>query len=154
MNRQVEDIYGHRLRLRVCGLCWRDDALLLANHRGLTSGDFWAPPGGGVEFGEHLSERLAREFHEETRLLINVGSFRFGCEYIEPPLHAVELFFEAGIAGGKLEKGDDPELPMIEDVRFLTPAEISRLPPESLHGIFRHVESSTDLKKLTGFFRI
>lgn len=154
MTPDVKNIYGHRVRVRVCGLCWHGDSLLLANHRGLAMGDFWAPPGGGLEFGEHAADRLAREFLEETGLQITPRMFRFGCEYLSPPLHAIELFFDVEISGGELISGDDPELPMITDVRFFTPEEIARLPVETRHGIIQKVAHATDLRRLTGFFTI
>src|SRR6478735_2451882 len=90
---EITQKYGNRVRLRACGLCWRGNALLMVNHKFLTSGDFWAPPGGGVEFGQPSQEALAREFKEETNVTIAAGSLLFTCEFIKPPLHAVELFF-------------------------------------------------------------
>jgi len=154
MRSQVEEVYGNRVRVRVCGLCYQNDALLLVNHQGLTEGDFWAPPGGGVEYGEHLTDRLVREFRQETGLVVSPGEFRFGCEYIHPPLHAIELFYEVKVTGGTLRKGDDPELSIIADVRFMTPAALAALPATALHGIFRHVRHPAELKSLNGFFRV
>ena len=126
----------------------------MANHRGLTHSDFWSPPGGGLEFGESVDQRLEIEFLEETGLRISKGPFLFGCEFIQQPLHAIELFFEVGITGGQLKKGDDPEMSLIEDVRFIPAREISKIPASHLHGIFRVVHSPEDLKTLNGFFRI
>lgn len=154
MDTGIEQLYGKRVRVRVCGLCWRDDRLLLVNHHGLTGGDFWAPPGGGIEFQESAHDRLRQEFIEETGLQIAVGEFRFACEFIHDPLHAMELFFDVSVEGGKLMKGDDPELSIIRDVRFLSAEEIAALPDANLHGIFRALRSAEDLRTLTGFFTI
>jgi 8-oxo-dGTP diphosphatase len=154
MDTQISDVYGNRVRVRVCGLCWRGSDLLLVNHRGLSVGDFWAPPGGGLEFGESAQERLQKEFREETGLIITPGRFLFACEFIQRPLHAIELFFEVVATDGTLQKGDDPELGIIEAVTFMTPEEISAVPEQCRHGIFGLVKSSHELTKLTGFFRI
>jgi len=154
MDAEISAVYGERVRVRVCGLCWRNDRLLMVNHRGLSPGDFWAPPGGGLEFGESVEQGLEKEFLEETGLRIITGRFLFVCEFLNTPLHAIELFFEVNITGGTLRKGDDPELPMIEAVRFMSADEIANLPGSSLHGVFRKVRSPDELKTLTGFFRI
>lgn len=154
MDPEISRIYGQTVRVRICGLCWEGDRLLMVNHRGLTSGDFWAPPGGGLAFGESAAARLEKEFLEETGLRITPGRFCFGCEFVRPPLHAVELYFEVAVAGGALQKGDDPELPLIEAVRFMTPAQIAAIPSAALHGIFKWVPTSTALQTLTGFFTI
>ena len=47
-RQDVVTLYGHRLRLRVCGLYREADRLLMVRHRGITKTDtFWSPPGGG-----------------------------------------------------------------------------------------------------------
>ena len=126
----------------------------MVNHRGLNEGDFWAPPGGGLDFGESVDQCLKKEFLEETGLRIITGRFLFGCEFLKDPLHAIELFFEVSIAGGHLRKGDDPELSIIEEVRFMSPADIAKIPRAFLHGIFNAVPTPGHLKTLSGFFSI
>ncbi|HEY5750168.1 MAG TPA: NUDIX hydrolase [Chryseolinea sp.] len=154
MDAQISETYGHKVRVRACGLCWQGDRLLLVNHKMLRQGDFWAPPGGGVEVGESLEEALKREYREETGLLVDTPQFRFGCEFIQPPLHAIELFFEVTVTGGELKAGHDPELQLIADVKFMTPDEIQRLPAGALHGIFHLARTADDLRRLSGFYRI
>jgi 8-oxo-dGTP diphosphatase len=154
MDTKISDVYGNRVRVRICGICWRNSDLLLVNHRGLSQGDFWAPPGGGLEFGESAAERLQKEFREETGLIVTPGRFLFACEFIQRPLHAIELFFEVAETGGTLQKGNDPELAIIDAARFMKPDEIRDLPAQQRHGIFGLVKSPRELKILTGFFRI
>lgn len=154
MDAEVAKIYGNKVRVRACGICWDKDALLLVNHKGLSASNFWAPPGGGVEFGQSIEACLTKEFLEETGLKIKVGKFMFGCEFISNPLHAIELFFEIYTEGGKLRAGKDPEIQIIDDVKFLTFDKIRALPKTQTHGIFQHATTPADLNKLTGFFRI
>lgn len=154
MNEQIANVYGHKVRVRACGLCWQEGRLLMVNHTAVTTGNFWAPPGGGVEFGQSIEDCLKKEFLEETGLVIRPGEFLFGCEYIAQPLHAIELFYTVQTEGGALIKGSDPELQIITDVRFMTIDEISNISPKELHGIFRLVDSPADLNSLRGFFRI
>ncbi len=154
MEKELEKVYGQRIRVRACGICFQDNKLLMVNHGGITSGDFWAPPGGGVEFGHTLDETLAREFAEETGLKITPGKYLFGCEFIQHPVHAIELFFEIAAYSGTLTKGTDPEIHIIRDVRFLSAEEILEIHQDQLHGIFRFIKSPAELRVLSGFFRI
>jgi 8-oxo-dGTP diphosphatase len=154
MDEEIAKVYGNKVRVRACGLCWTDNQLLMVNHKGITPTDFWSPPGGGVEFGQSMEEALKKEFLEETGLKITPGKFLFGCEYIEKPIHSVELFFEVSAYGGKLKTGCDPEIQIIEAVRYITFPEIKRLPPQEVHGIFKLTDTPADLRSLIGFYRI
>ena len=136
----VYQAYGNKLRVRVCGLCLEKDYLLMVNHHGIVDGDFWAPPGGGLQFGETAEICLKREFFEETGLEIQIQSFLFNSEFIHLPLHALELFFLVSRKSGDLQRGFDPEMiddQIIKDVKYMSWAEIDRLSPVRKHGIFR-----------------
>lgn len=158
MSPEIPKIYQNRTRIRACGLCWRDGKLLMVNHRGLSSGNFWAPPGGGVEFGESAHATLIREFREETHVRIETKDLLFVCEFIQPPLHALELFFSVDDLGGDPQRGRDPESDehdqLITDIRFMTLEEILAVPEGERHGIFKHVQNAADVKNLSGFYRI
>jgi 8-oxo-dGTP diphosphatase len=153
MNPEIAKIYGNKVRIRVCGLCWEEDSLLMVKHR-FGDQDFWAPPGGGVEFGESIESALKREFLEETGLHILPKKFLFVCEFLKNPLHAIELFFEVAKVSGTISDGYDPEIQLIEKVRFLRQKEIEDIPDESLHGILKKFEDLNALRQLNGFYRI
>lgn len=155
MEKEIEEIYGNRVRIRVCGLCWRDDQLLVIDHHHLGTPHFWAPPGGGVEFGVNLHESLVKEFLEETGLHVTVGDFLFSTEFIKPPLHAIELFFLVNLVTGTLQAGHDPEtkLPVIGAAAFKSLEEICALPSNHRHGIFNTVKTPLDLRNLRGYIR-
>lgn len=132
--------------------------MLLVNHSGLQNGPFWAPPGGGMEFGRSAEENLAREFREETGFIIRVGRLAFVTEFLAPPLHALELFYHAEVVGGTLRTGADPEMgpenQLIQAVRYLTVREIDQLPQKAKHGAFGVVPTSGRIRELNGYFRI
>jgi 8-oxo-dGTP diphosphatase len=137
----------------VCGLCWRDGKLLMVNHN-IGNTPFWAPPGGGLEYGQTVAQTLVREFQEETNLTVTPGKFAFGCEFIQPPLHALELFYEVE-GHGSLQTGSDPELPrVITAAEFLTLEAILALPERQRHGIFRFCKKKGDFQHLNGFYTI
>jgi 8-oxo-dGTP diphosphatase len=156
MKAEVGNFYGNRLRVRTCGICIQHHSLLLANHHGLYEQDFWAPPGGGMIYGESAVDCIKREFAEETGLIIEVDQFAFGAEVLHTPLHAVELYFFVRAVGGKLIAGQDPETEtqLISDVRFMTWKEIDALERRYLHGIFKKLNRSEEIIGLNGYFTL
>jgi len=127
MNQELINQYGNQLRVRVCGICVQDDKILLINHSGMNeSGEFWSPPGGGLQFGETIEDCLKREFLEETNTVISVGKFLKVREFLKSPLHAIELFYEVKILSGEIKIGIDPEMEyqIIKDVKWLSFEEV------------------------------
>ncbi len=153
MIESVFNAFGNNLRVRVCGLLVVDGRLLMINHQGINDGDFWSPPGGGLQFGETIETCLKREFLEETGLNIQSKGFQFFGEFIKPPLHALELFFSVDARELNFKRGYDPEMlemQIIQEVKFLTWAEINGISPESRHGIFNLVTESSKILDLKG----
>lgn len=156
MKKELEEVYGHRLRVRVCGLCWQGEQLLVINHQHLGPENFWAPPGGGIDYEASAEFSLKKEFQEETGLEVIVGDFLFAAELIRSPLHAIELFFEVHAASGELRTGYDPEtrLNILKEVAFKSYDEILALPANQRHGIFEMAASPFELRKLRGYRRL
>jgi 8-oxo-dGTP diphosphatase len=156
-NKEIHQVFGNKLRVRVSGICIQNDQILLVKHLSLgTKGIFWAPPGGGMEFGESAEESLIREFKEETGLDIKINQFLFINEFMEPPLHSVELFFEVGITGGQLKKGKDPEMSenkqIIDEVRFLSFEELNLIDKNMVHNMFKLVKNPWEIRDLKGYY--
>lgn len=104
-------IYAGRVRTRSCALVIVDNEILLVNqHVPTRDYPIWLPPGGEVNIGETAKEAAKRETLEETGLTINPTRLVTIHEFVEPPFHAVELYFFAEVSGGNLATGTDPEL--------------------------------------------
>jgi 8-oxo-dGTP diphosphatase len=154
VSSQAVEIFGNKIRVRVCGLFYRGDDLLLMNHKGLYGHDFWAPPGGGLEFGEKVENALKREFFEECSLTLTGSKFLFACEFVRPPLHAIELFFKIE-ASGEPQLGQDPEMgdnQLLTSLKFWSPEAVRALPSTHRHGIFNHLENPMQLPQMHGFY--
>ncbi|KAA5540172.1 NUDIX hydrolase [Adhaeribacter rhizoryzae] len=142
--------YSGKLRVRVCGVLIEDKKILLVRHQGITGKyALWSPPGGGLAYGEKVLDCLEREFREETGLAITPKRFLFLREFLNEPLHALELFFEVAILGGTLKTGSDPELSpddqLIQEVAFKSLAEIRQEKDAIPHQIFEDLIDLDDL---------
>ncbi|MBB6610020.1 NUDIX hydrolase [Pontibacter sp. Tf4] len=149
--------YADKVRVRVCGICIQDEKLLLVRHQAtIRNRDFWAPPGGGLQFGESLADCLKREFLEETGLIVEVGRFLFVNEFMQAPLHAIEFFFEVKATGGELITGHDPEatpeMQLIEEVAWKTKHQVREIPLPDKHRILHHLYSFNDLLSMPHHF--
>ena len=158
MEKKIIEKFGNRLRVRVCGILIEHDSILLVRHRSISKkGILWAPPGGGMHFGESAEESLEREFEEETGLKVKVVRFLFTHEFLDPPLHAIELFFEVKKIAGVLRKGSDPEMnideQIIEQVSFLEIDKMKKIHADSLHYVLRNIGQLEDFFKLKGLVK-
>lgn len=157
IEEEIKKTFGNKLRVRVCGILQRQNSLLLVKHKNLgKKGVLWAPPGGGVNFSESCKEALIREFKEETGIEVRVKKFLFINEYLDPPLHAIELFFHVEKVSGKLSKGNDPELKknqIIKDVHFIEYPKLKEMDPDIVHSIFKRAAKQENLLSLSGYYK-
>ena len=153
-----KQLYEHKVRVRICGILIKEDALLLLKHEGIgPSGFIWSPPGGGLEFDENAHSTLAKEFLEETGLTIRVGEFLFVNEYKNDRHHAVELFFRVHKVDGQEELGIDPEVPdheqILSELRWITFNELNKMPKSHLHNIFNELDHPSMIVESSGFYK-
>ena len=98
-------------RVRIALLMIEEDKILLVRHR---KGEktYWLLPGGGLEYGETISECAKREALEELSLEIALGDLLFINESIPPDRHrhVLNLYYQAKIIGGQMKLGDEEVL--------------------------------------------
>ena len=119
--------------LCVSTMVHHDGAVLLVRRGRAPAAGFWAFPGGRVELGEKLAEAAAREVHEETGLVVEVGEAFERAEIIRRhedggiESHYVIIVFAAKLQSGTLAAGDDAAeaawfSPDAGQIRMLPPA--------------------------------
>ena len=110
-----------------------------------------------MEYGESAKRALVREFKEETGLDINVKDFLFVHEYLDEPLHGIELFFTVESCGGELELGKDPEFnhttQLLSDVSFQNLKNLQLAENESLHYVLQSIKDLETLINQKGYFK-
>ncbi|HKJ44486.1 MAG TPA: NUDIX domain-containing protein [Balneolales bacterium] len=117
--------FSNRVRVRVNGLLVRQRSLLMVKMNTPTMDEpFWMPPGGGLKFGETMEEAVRREMKEETGLQVKVNELQYVSEYVRPPWHAVEFYFNSELIDGEVALGEDPELigqiQYLQDIKFIS----------------------------------
>ena len=158
MDEKIIEKFGNKLRVRVCGILIEEGKILMIKHRSIgKNGILWAPPGGGMQYGESAEKTIQREFEEETGLKINVDRYLFTHEFLNPPLHAIELFFEVSRLSGDLKRGYDPEMhideQIIAQVAFLDMDKIKEIDHDSLHYVLRIAKNLNELLSLEGYIK-
>ena len=128
-----------RPRMAVRGIVFHDGRLLLVNAWPDGKSDLMCAPGGGVEPHQSLPDNLAREIHEDTGLMVEVGAPVLVNEFHDPdgPFHQVDIYFRCRIVGG------DPHGPWIDpegvvtERRWVTRDEMAslRIKPDTLASV-------------------
>lgn len=96
--------------IRVSAILIVDDRVILAK-QGRGDQEYWLLPGGGVEFGESMTEALERELHEELGCAFEVTRPVALVESISPDLdayrkHVLHVLFAGTLGDGPLVTGD------------------------------------------------
>jgi len=102
---------SNNIRIRVAGVIISEDKVLLIAHK--KNGDvYWLLPGGGVDYGESLTEALERELYEELNIKIDVKDIAIVSDSIDPSgeRHVVNICFNCIYKSGEVKLGDDERL--------------------------------------------
>lgn len=145
LDQLIKNTFGNKIRIRVSGLILHEDKLLLIKQYGVgQEGFLWLPPGGGLEFGERLEDALTREVKEEVHLDVTESAFLTLTEFVNLPLHAVELFYKTKVANiNNLRLGHEPEMAgaqSISEFRFLSKNDLISMEKKVIHQVLRSTE--------------
>ncbi len=133
--------------IRVAGLLVHEGRILMVE-QGRAGERYWLLPGGGVRFGETLSDALRREFAEELRIRVGVNKLLAIVESVSPDpayrKHVVHLVFEVSAPS---EVAPEPHDPKVLSAAFLDELQLQRIdvrPPvtEFLSACVRELPSS------------
>lgn len=126
-------------QLAVSAGIFRDGKILLVRRAREPSKGVYTFPGGRVEFGESLTEALAREVREETGLAIEIAGLIGYREALPAKTggygHFVVLPFAARWAAGDVALNDE-----LDDARWLSPGDLGGLP--ITHGLQDTIRSA------------
>ena len=133
--------------IRVAGLLVHEGSILMVE-QGRGGDRYWLLPGGGVQFGETLSDALKREFDEELGMRVGVQRLVAIVESISPDpayaKHVVHLVFEIS---APMEDLPEPQESKVLTARFLSEFQLQSAdvrPPisEFLSACVREMPSS------------
>jgi 8-oxo-dGTP diphosphatase len=133
--------------IRVAGLLIHEGSILMVE-QGRGDERYWLLPGGGVKFGETLSDGLRREFQEELGMRVGVQRLVAIVESISPEpdyaKHVVHLVFEVS---APTEDLPEPQEDKVLTARFLNEFQLQSAdvrPPisEFLSACVREIPSS------------
>ncbi|HEX9061231.1 MAG TPA: NUDIX hydrolase [Clostridia bacterium] len=89
-----------RFQLRVAGIATNNGRVLIQRKE---SDDFWALPGGRIEFLESSQNTLMREMKEELGLDVKLDQLLFSCEYFyeneEMAFHELGFYYRMSFPG-------------------------------------------------------
>ncbi len=103
--------HGGDVRVRVAGILINSDGVLFIAHK-KNDDVYWLLPGGGVDYGESLSEALVREFLEELNIDITVSDLALISDSIDPAggRHVVNICFICNYTSGEYMLGTEGRL--------------------------------------------
>jgi ADP-ribose pyrophosphatase YjhB (NUDIX family) len=105
-------------------LLWRDHLLCAEGYDTVKQQTFYRPLGGGVEFGEHAEEAVARELLEELAMPVEVGACLGTTEnlftYQGRPGHEIVFEYVCKPAPGAEPANLDPLIAIEGNARFIS----------------------------------
>lgn len=113
-----------RPRVTAAILVEKDGKFLLAERNKENYNGYWVIPGGGVEFGEGLSDAAIREIKEETNLDVEIKRLICHKEIINVPgdYHSIIFFYLASQKSKNIQAKED-----VSQAKFFSVEEIRQM---------------------------
>ncbi|MFO1424748.1 MAG: NUDIX hydrolase [Candidatus Competibacteraceae bacterium] len=126
----------------------RGEQLLFGRRAGGKYQGAWCLPCGYVEWGEDVRAAAAREFREETGLIVTVGSvLAVHSNFHDPERLTVGVWFAGQVSGGQLAAGDDLDrvafFPLTAPPEPLAFPTDRRVLAELQAGVLHHIPDAT-----------
>jgi len=82
---------NNQFKIRTRAIIFHEDKLLVVKNN---NSDFYALPGGHLEFSENIQESLKREIFEELGVEAEIGRLLYVNNFIEGDKQSIEFFFK------------------------------------------------------------
>lgn len=125
------------LLIRCRGIIINDNKLLVVKHSG--GRDFYALPGGHLDYGENPKECIERELIEELGVKPIIGRLLFVYTYTKEERHFVEFFFEIKNGSEYLlhEEKEKSHAYEIEEVLWVDSKSVPCIYPKEIESLFK-----------------
>jgi 8-oxo-dGTP diphosphatase len=119
---------SNRIVVRVRGIILNENNLLVVKHE--EKHDYYALPGGHLEWGETPEECLQREIREELGITARIGKLLYINTFTEKEIHSLELFYEIANPGDfSSEKKNATHEHEVSEIRWVSAADDVRILP-------------------------
>jgi 8-oxo-dGTP diphosphatase len=98
-----------RLSITVDAVILKENKIVLIKRRNAPFKEYYALPGGFVDYGEKVEDAVIREVKEETGLKTKIEKLVgvYSAPDRDPRGHTITIVYKLNITGGKLRSGDD-----------------------------------------------
>lgn len=112
-------------RIAAGALVFKNNKILMVNHRKAGAYDFWVAPGGGVIATETLEDAVCREAFEETNLIVKPIRLMYIEEFYQPTQREVKFWYLCQYLRGEIDcSAEEASREYIVDARFLAREEL------------------------------
>lgn len=110
-NKKLKEFlkYGMKPNLTVDGFIIYKNKIVLIKRKNKPFKDYFALPGGFVEYGERVEDAVRREVEEETGLKTKIKNLIgvYSSPNRDPRCHTVSIVYKLEVIGGELKRGSD-----------------------------------------------
>ena len=140
------------LVIRVRGVIIHEGKLLVVRHSHASATNFYALPGGKLEWNEGIRECMVREIEEELGVTPVLGRLLYVHNLLINEVQSIEFFFEITNGSDYLDTSNLKGTHSFElaEILFISPTDDVNLLPKAFHDEFKSGEALHDEVRYIG----